>query len=47
MIISQIQIQREAEIQTDCLKGKDIRGGKTQIQIQNKSQQEKIKTDVN
>ena len=43
MIISQIQIQREAEIQTDCFKGKEIRGGK--IQIQNKSQHKKIQID--
>ena len=42
MIISQIEIQREAKIQTDCFKGKEIRGGKIQIQIQNKSQHERI-----
>ena len=35
MIISQIQIQRETEIQTDCFKGKEIRKGKIQIQIKN------------
>ena len=40
MIISQIQIQRETEIQTDCFKGKEVRGGKIQIQIQNKYQHE-------
>ena len=43
MIISQIQIQRKTEIQTDCFKGKEVRGGKTQIQIQNKSQHEEYK----
>ena len=45
MIISQIQIQRETEIQTDCFKGKEIRRGKIQIQTKNKSQHEKIQTD--
>ena len=45
MIISHIQIQRETEIQTDCFKGKEIRGGKIQIQTKNKSQHEKIQTD--
>ena len=45
MIISQIEIQREAKIQTDCFKGKEISGDKIQIQIQNKSQHGKIQAD--